>query len=263
MPSITVATDSRGVARVTLTRAQKHNALDAATIAELHAALQSVANDSTARAMVLTGDGASFCAGADIAHMKSMLNASEQSNYEDALSLAQCLQALDEMPMPTIARVNGNAFGGGLGLIACADIAIGVSTARFALTEVRLGIVPATISPYVVAAIGPRQARRLFVSATAFDAHEAESIDLLHSVVEPDALDTAVESQLTLLLQVGPKAAAAAKQLVRTVLQADDRAALNVETAKLLASLRASAEGQEGLGAFLEKRRPSWLVARG
>ena len=179
MPLITTTVDARGVATLTLNRPDKHNALDGATVQELHAALTALANDAQARVVVLTGAGASFCAGADIAHMRSMMGATEQQNVDDALLLARCLRTLDELDKPVIARVNGNVFGGGVGLVACADIAIGVETAKFALTEVRLGIVPAAISPYVVAAIGNRHARRLFLTAAPFDALEARSIGLL------------------------------------------------------------------------------------
>jgi methylglutaconyl-CoA hydratase len=258
MSSVTSTLDARGVATVTLNRAAKHNALDGETIGELHAALRSIAGNGSARVVVLTGAGASFCAGADIAHMKGMLGASGQTNYEDALKLASCLQALDELPVPTIAKVNGNTFGGGIGLIACCDIAIGVDGAKLALKEVKLGIVPATISPYVVAAIGERQSRRLFLTSAMFDAAEAKSMGLLHATGSAEDLDALVEAQIQLLLQAGPKAAAAAKGLIRMVRGSADRGALNDQTARLLASLRISAEGQEGLSAFLERRKPEW-----
>ncbi len=263
MPSITLSIDSRGIATLTLNRPQKHNALDGETLQQFHDALVEIGNDSDVRAVVLTGAGASFCAGADIAHMRSMLGASELQNVDDALLLARCLRALDELPQPVIARVNGNVFGGGLGLVACADIAIAVTDARFALTEVRLGIVPAAISPYIIDAIGPRQARRLFLTAAPFDASEAQSLDLVHFTTPPEQLDAAVEEQIDLLLRGGPGALRAAKKLVRTVVQSSDRDALSEQSARLLAQLRVSDEGREGLSAFLERRNPGWMKKEG
>jgi len=258
MSLITTNVDQRGVATLTLNRPDKHNALDGATMRELHAALTAVESDAAVRVVVLTGAGASFCAGADIAHMRSMMGASEQQNVEDALLLARCLRTLDELDRPVIARVNGNVFGGGVGLVACADIAIGASGAKFALTEVRLGIVPAAISPYVVAAIGPRQARRLFLTAAPFDANEAHALGLLHFTASAEALDAAVADQVNLILRGGPEALRAAKKLVRRVTHFADRDAVGEETARLLARLRVSPEGREGLSAFLERRKPGW-----
>jgi methylglutaconyl-CoA hydratase len=259
MPNlVTTSIDTRGVARLTLNRPDKHNALDGATLQVLHEQLIALRNDAGVRLVVLTGAGASFCAGADIAHMRSMMHATEQQNEEDAMLLARCLRTLDELPCPVIARVNGNVFGGGVGVIACADIAIAVGTARFALTEVRLGIVPAVISAYVVAALGPRQARRLFLTGATFDAPEAQALGLLHFIAPADQLDALVASQIDLLLRGGPQALRAAKQLVRRVSQQTDRDLLATETARLLAQLRVSPEGREGLSAFLERRAPGW-----
>jgi methylglutaconyl-CoA hydratase len=258
MSLITTNVDQRGVATLTLNRPDKHNALDGATMGELHAALIAVESNAAVRVVVLTGAGASFCAGADIAHMRSMMGASEQQNVEDALLLARCLRTLDELDRPVIARVNGNVFGGGVGLVACADIAIGASGAKFALTEVRLGIVPAAISPYVVAAIGPRQARRLFLTAAPFDASEAQALGLLHFTAGPETLDAKIAEQVDLILRGGPEALRAAKKLVRGVTHFTDREAVGEETARLLARLRVSPEGREGLSAFLERRKPGW-----
>ncbi len=262
MALVTTTIDARGVATLTLNRPDKHNALDGATMQELHVALVAIAGNAQARVVVLTGAGASFCAGADIAHMRSMMGATEQQNVEDALLLVRCLRTLDELDKPVIARVNGNVFGGGVGLVACADIAIGSETAKFALTEVRLGIVPAAISPYVVAAIGNRHARRLFLTAAPFDAIEARSIGLLHFTATAEQLDAAVATQVDLLLRGGPEALRAAKKLVRRVATPGDRDALfdvlGEETARLLARLRVSPEGREGLSAFLERRKPNW-----
>lgn len=262
MSLITTSVDARGVATLTLNRPDKHNALDGATMQELHAALVAIGSNAQARVVVLTGAGASFCAGADIAHMRSMMGATEQQNVDDALLLVRCLRALDELDRPVIARVNGNVFGGGVGLVACADIAIAAQTVKFALTEVRLGIVPAAISPYVVAAIGNRNARRLFLTAAPFDALEARSLGLLHFTASAEQLDAAVATQVDHLLRGGPEALRAAKKLVRRVAALGDRDAqfdvLGQETARLLARLRVSPEGREGLAAFLERRKPNW-----
>ncbi len=259
MANVTKNIDSRGVVTLTLSRPEKHNALDGATMGELDAALTSIAADPKARVVVLTGAGASFCAGADIGHMRSMLNMTEEQNVADARVLARLLRKLDEFELPLIARVNGNAFGGGVGLIACADIAIGDTAAKFALTEVRLGIVPAAISPYVVAAIGSRQARRLFLTAAPFTADEAKELGLLHFTTASESLDQLVTQQVDLLLKGGPAALRAAKQLVRRVAHLQDREVLGDETARLLARLRVSPEGKEGLSAFLERRKSAWI----
>jgi methylglutaconyl-CoA hydratase len=258
MTNVTSSIDSRGVVTLTLNRPEKHNALDGATMSELDAALTNISGDPKARIVLLTGAGASFCAGADIGHMRSMLNMTEEQNVADALVLARLLRKLDEFELPLIARVNGNAFGGGVGLIACADIAIGAATAKFALTEVRLGIVPAAISPYVVAAIGSRQARRLFLTAAPFSATAAEALGLLHFTTSPEQLDRLVMEQVDHLLRGGPAALRAAKQLVRRVAHFHDREVLGDETARLLARLRVSPEGKEGLSAFLERRKSAW-----
>lgn len=259
MSLITLTISPNGVAKLTLNRPDKHNALDGLMLRQLHDALVEIENDEKVRAVVLTGAGASFCAGADIAHMRSMLGATEQQNVDDAMLLARCLRALDELPQPVIARINGNVFGGGVGLVACADIAVAVATAKFALTEVRLGIVPAAISPYVVAAVGPRQARRLFLTAVPFEATEAQTLNLVHFTASAEELDAAVQQQVDLVLRGGPAALRAAKALVRNVSPATDRDALAAETAQLLARLRVSPEGKEGLSAFLERRKPGWV----
>lgn len=256
---VTTNISPRGVATLTLNRPDKHNALDGETLKQLRASLLDVQQNSAARVVVLTGAGASFCAGADIGHMRSMLGASEQANIEDARVLAECLRTLDELTLPVIARINGNVFGGGVGLVACADIAIAVDTAKFALTEVRLGIVPAAISPYVVTAIGPRQSRRLFLTSAPFDGTEARSLGLVHFACAPTDLDRLVDEQVELILKGGPNALRAAKQLIRDVAPPLERDRLGEHTARLLASLRVSPEGQEGLSAFLERRKAKWI----
>src|SRR5690606_37934497 len=242
MPSVT-SLSPRGVLTLTLNRPEKHNALNAELLETLHAALLDARLDERVRLLVLTGAGASFCAGADIEYMRSMRELSEEENLGDARLLARCLRTLDEIDRPLIVRVNGNAFGGGIGLIACADVAIGVETAKLAFSEARLGIVPATISPYVVRAIGPRQARRLFVTALPFDAHEAQHIGLLHRTVAPADIDGEVERHIEAVLACGPLAVREAKQLVRKLETEHDRDALQEETAQLLAKLRMSDEG--------------------
>jgi len=247
------------VLRLRLARPELHNAFDAALIARLTAALDSAAADPDIRVVVLEGEGPSFSAGADLNWMRGMAAAGEDANREDALALARLMRTLDELPKPTIARVHGAAFGGGVGLVACCDIAIGVPEAKFGLTESRLGLLPAVISPYVIAAIGPRQARRWFATAEVFDAAQALRMGLLHEVVEADALDAAVERQVALLLKAGPIASATAKRLVRDVALQPDRDQLDQSNARLIAALRVSPEGQEGLAAFLDKRRANWV----
>lgn len=252
--------DQRGVATVTLNRPDKRNAFNAELIHALHAGIDRLDQDDAVRAVVLTGAGSSFCAGADIDHMQRMGGAKERENFEDALALARCLQKLDECDKPVIARVNGHAFGGGVGLIACADIAIACTTSKFALSEVRLGLVAAAISPYVIAAIGPRQMRRIALTAETLDAEQALRLQLIHQHTPAEQLDTAVEHQIDLLLQGGPLAQQASKRLLREVTgaTAKHREFLAAHTAQLLARLRRSEEADEGLQAFLQKRKPKW-----
>lgn len=254
------STDERGVATVTMNRPDVHNAFNAELVSELTETFERLGADESVRVVVLTGEGPSFSAGADLNWMRGMASASEKANLDDARHLARMLRTLNYLPRPTVARVNGAAFGGGVGLIACCDIAIGAIGAKFGLTEVKLGLVPATIAPYVVPAIGPRQARRLFLSAEIFGAEQAARLGLLHEAVPEDELDEAVERQVGFLLKNGPAALAAAKRLVGTVRSwsEDDQAELDEITSELIARLRVSDEGQEGLGAFLEKRKPSW-----
>ena len=247
------------VARLRLNRPALHNAFDAVLIAALTGALEAVAHDDAVRVVVLEGDGASFSAGADLNWMRGMAAASEAANRDDALALARLMRTLDELPKPTVARVHGAAFGGGVGLVACCDIAIGAPEAKFGLTESKLGLLPAVISPYVIEAIGARQARRWFATAEIFDADTALTIGLLHAVVPADQLDAAVQRQIDLLLKAGPVAAAQAKALVRRVAAHGDRDRHDSDNADLIARLRVSPEGQEGLGAFLDKRKPAWI----
>ena len=231
------------VARLRLNRPELHNAFDAMLIAALTGALEAVADDDSVRVVVLEGEGLSFSAGADLNWMRGMAAASEEANRTDSLALARLMRTLDELPRPTIARVQGAAFGGGVGLVACCDIAIASADAKFGLTESKLGLLPAVISPYVLDAIGPRQARRWFATAEIFDAATALQIGLLHQVVANDALDGAVQRQVDLLLKAGPHASAQAKSLVRRVAFERDRDRLDHDNAALIARLRVSDEG--------------------
>ena len=246
------------VLRLRLNRPHLHNAFDPALIAALTAALEAAGSDDSVRVVLLEGEGASFSAGADLQWMRGMATASEDENRADALALARLMRTLDELPRPTIARVHGPAFGGCVGLVACCDIAIGTPQARFGLTESRLGLLPAVISPYVVAAIGARHARRWFATAGTFDAGAALGMGLLHEVVTADALDAAVAAQVALLCRAAPQATGMAKALVRRAAHHGDARECDRANADLIARLRVSAEGQEGISAFLEKRAPAW-----
>lgn len=253
-------TERDGVCEIRLFRASVHNAFDDRLIAELTDALAGVTENAGIRALVLTGEGSTFSAGADLNWMRAMAGASEAGNREDSLRLARLMRTLNFLPKPTVARVNGSAYGGGVGLIACCDIAIGVEGAKFSLSEAKLGLVPAVISPYVVAAIGLRQARRLFVSAEVFEADEALRIGLLHRLVPAAELDSSVDKTLHFLRKCGPVAQAEAKQLALRMagITAESAASVDAGNAALIARLRVSAEGQEGLTAFLDKRAPDW-----
>jgi len=256
--TVIVETDSRGVATVTLNRPAVHNAFDDAMIARLDEVFTGLVADG-ARLMVLRAAGRSFCAGADAGWMKASAQYSEAENIADACRLSAMLARLNGLPMPTLALVQGAAFGGGLGLVACCDIALAAGRARFCLSEVRLGLTPATISPYVVAAMGARAARRYFLSAERFTADEARRLGLVHEVVGDEAaLADAGAAMVSELLAGAPGAQAAAKELIFTVAGHPLDEALREDTARRIATRRASAEGREGLGAFLEKRKPKW-----
>lgn len=246
---------------LTLNRAAVHNAFDAGLIAQLTGALRDAENDPAVRAVVITGSGNTFSAGADLAWMRAMAHASETENRDDALRLAALMRTLNYLSKPTIARVNGSAYGGGIGLIACCDIAIAVDSAKFSLTEVKLGLVPAVISPYVVAAIGAREARRAFISGAVFDAAQAQRIGLVHETVGADLLDAVVERSLHWLSKGGPLAQAEAKRLALAMsgMTPSEQQLLDARNAELIARLRVSEEGQEGLAAFLDKRPPRWV----
>ena len=252
--------EHQGILTLTMNRPEVHNAFGDELVGALIEALEGAAARDDLRALVLTGAGKSFSAGADLDWMRGMAEAGEEANTRDALRLARLMRALNYLPFPTVARVNGPAFGGGVGLVACCDIAVAVDSARFGLTEARLGLAPAVISPYVVRAIGERQARRWFVSAERFDAATAREIGLVHETVPAGDLDAAVAGQLDLLAAAGPRAARECKALALRIAghDADEQERMDQHTARLIARLRVSDEGQEGMRAFLDKRRPGW-----
>ncbi len=252
----TLRLETRGpVATVTIDRPDVRNAFNEQVIEELHAAFTSLAGE--VRVVVLTGGGQIFCAGADVQWMKKSLAYSEKENARDAAAMAAMFRAIDECSRPVIGRVNGHALGGGSGLVACCDMVVAVEGAKFGFTEVRLGIVPANISTFVLPKIGPRAARRYFLTGERFDAIRAKEIGLIHEIVPPDRLDAQVQELVEAILQCGPDAVATAKEIVRQgmALSRDDAIAYTVKT---IARVRVSPEGQEGLAAFLEKRKPRW-----
>jgi methylglutaconyl-CoA hydratase len=255
----TAVTTSRDgpVARVTINRPEVHNAFNEDVIAGLQAAVDGLRVDASIRVLVLAGEGASFSVGADLQWMRRAATWSEEKNRTDATALAKMLRTIAEFPKPVIARVHGAALGGGAGLTAAADVAIAAESAVFGFTEVRLGLVPATIAPHVVEKIGPGRARPLFVTGERFSAARAAEIGLVHRVVPDDQIDAAVNEAIEALLQSGPHAQAAAKALVRAVHGADGPTA-DAYTAALIARIRTSPEGREGVNAFLEKRKPAW-----
>lgn len=249
------------VARVTLDRPEVHNAFDAGLIDELRRAFTRLAEEppDRLRAVVLAGAGASFCAGADVTWMRASQGLTREQNEHDAMALAEMLDAIDRCPVPVVARVQGAALGGGMGLCAVSDLVIAEAGARFGFTETRLGILPAVISPFVVAKIGETHARALFPGGRRFDATRALRIGLVHEVVEDEeALDAAVDTAIDDLLAAGPTAARAAKAIVREV-RGLPHESTRWHTARRIAQQRTSDEGQEGLQAFVEKRRPGWV----
>jgi len=255
--ALKVAVDG-GVARVTLDNAARHNAFDEALIAALAEAWRGLAGRADVRAVVLQGQGPSFSAGADLAWMKRAAGQGREANRADAEKLARMLEALAALPQPTVARVQGAVFGGGVGLVAACDIAVAAEDAVFSLSEVRLGLVPAVISPYVLAAVGVRAARRLMLTAERFPAAEAHRLGLVHRVVPAAALDDAVDAVLADLAQGGPAAQAEVKRLVRAIAGRPVDASVIAATSASIADARAGAEGREGVAAFLEKRKPGW-----
>ena len=251
-------TKKDGVARVTLNRPELRNAFDDALIAQLTKAFVEIGKDSAVRVMVLAGNGPAFCAGADLNWMKRMSGYSYEQNLADAKGLAEMLATLDRLPKPTIARVHGPVFAGGTGLVAACDIAVGTPEAKMCLSEAKLGLSPATISPYVLRAMGEREARRYFLTAEVFDAQEAFRIGMLSLLVKENELDSAVDGLVKHLLAGGPEAHAKIKALIRTVAGRRPDDALVAETARQIAEIRGSPEGKEGIASFLEKRKAAW-----
>lgn len=249
--------DARGVARLRLSRPEKHNALDAALIAALTEATARFGADPAVRVIVLEGAGASFCAGGDLGWMRSQMSADPATRGAEARKLAEMLQALDLCPKPIIGRIHANAFGGGVGMMSVCDVAVGAEGARFGLTEVRLGLIPATIGPYVVARMGAARARRVFFSGRLFDAAEARDLGLLARVVAPEALDAAVEEEIAPYLSAAPGAVAEGKALVRALGQKIDVDTIDA-TVEALVRRWESPEAAEGIGAFFDKRKPGW-----
>jgi methylglutaconyl-CoA hydratase len=247
------------VATIWMNRPDLHNAFDQDLIAELTAACKALDDDDDVRVVILAGRGKSFSAGADLNWMKRAAENGIDDNLDDARALARMLRALAEMRKPTIARVQGAALGGGMGLAAACDIAVASTKAVFATSEVRFGIIPSAISPYVLRAIGARQAYRYFQSAERIDAARAREIGLVHEAVEPEQLDTKVQEIVAALLQGGPLSQAAAKSLIRAVNNQPINDILVEETAHRIAHLRATPEAQEGIAAFLDKRQPNWI----
>jgi methylglutaconyl-CoA hydratase len=248
------------VAWVILTRPEVHNAINASLAADLRSTFAGLAREAPAdlRAVVLAGDGPSFCAGADVAWMRAALSLDVEGNEQDAIALADTFEAIDTCPVPVIARVHGTALGGGMGLCAVADIVIAEAGSRFGFTETRLGILPAVISPFVIAKIGETHARSLFPGGRRFDAVRAQRIGLVHEIVEGEAaLDEAVEAAIADILAAGPTAARAAKAIVREV-RGLGHGSSKWHTARVIARQRVSEEAQEGFRAFSEKRRPAW-----
>ena len=246
------------VARVELHRPDVHNAFNETTIAELTDSFQALGSRTDVRAVLLTATGKSFSAGADLNWMRKMAGFSDAENRADALALAMMLRTIYSCPKPVVAQVQGDAYGGGVGLIAATDIAIAAETSRFSLSEVKLGLIAATISPYVIRAIGERAAHRYLITAERFDAEEARRIGLVHQIAPNDKLGEAVQSLLHTLLQNSPNAVTESKRLVREVVDQPISDALLEDTAQRIARTRASDEGKEGVRAFLEKRRPLW-----
>ena len=259
MDKVITDIDDHGVAQVRLNNPDKHNAFDDEIIGELTEAFVAIADNSNVRVMVLGSEGKSFSAGADLEWMKRMASYSYDENLRDASALALMLKTLNEIPQPTIARVQGAAFGGAVGLISCCDMAVAASAASFSLSEVKIGLVPATISPYVIAAIGQRAARRYFVTAERFDAHRALQLGLVNEVVDAEQLDQEIDRLINTLLANGPEAVTGAKQLVFDVAGKPIDQQLIDATCETIAAIRVSEQGQEGLQAFLERRKPQWI----
>lgn len=248
----------QGIARIWLNRPEVRNAMNETLIAELTDAVERAGANDEVRVIVLAGRGSAFCAGGDLNWMKRGRSFTPEQNRADAAKLAWMLRTIHENPKPTVARLHGSVFAGGMGVAAACDIAVAASDAKFCLSEVKLGLVPAMISPYVLRRMGEAMARRYFLTAEVFDAAEAHRTGFVHQLCAPDALDATVDALLGLLCQNGPRALTATKQLIRDVCYRPIDDALIADTAACIAAARASDEGQEGIAAFFDKRRPAW-----
>jgi methylglutaconyl-CoA hydratase len=257
MPPLVLTELDGRVGRLWLNRPEVRNAFNADMIAELRRAVRSLADDPAVRVIVLSGKGTSFCAGADLAWMRGVISFSREENLRESVDLAECLYDLYTVPKPTVARVNGPAIGGGTGFLSACDIAVASTEARFGLSEVKIGVVPAAISPYILRRIGESRARQYFLTGERFDAVTARDIGLVNMAVEPAELDGKVEEIVSALLSSGPGALAKAKELLTRVPGMGFEEAKRY-TAEMIAALRESAEAQEGMSAFLEKRKPKW-----
>ncbi len=258
MTALTLTVDG-GIARITLTQPEVRNAFSDEAIAEIMAAFRKVGEQADVRAVVLAAEGPAFCAGANLNWMRRMADYSRDENRVDAGLLAEMLRVIYECPKPTIARVQGDVYAGGMGLVACCDMAVAVDTAGFCLSEVKIGLIPATISPYVIRAMGARASHRYFLTGERFSAQEAHRIGYVHEVVEAEQLDAVVDGWLKHLLSAGPAAVRACKRLVLDVAEREIDEQLIAATVEQIANIRASGEGKEGVQAFLNKRKPSWL----
>ncbi len=248
------------VARITLNRPEVRNAFNDEVIAELTQAFTALGQDAQVRAIVLAAEGPAFCAGADLNWMRRMADYTREENLADAGCLAEMLRTIHSCLKPTIARVQGDVFAGGMGLVAACDMAVSVDTATYCLSEVKLGLIPATISPYVIRAMGTRASQRYFLTAERFSAAEAHRIGFVHEVVSADQLDATVDGLAQALVAASPNAVRACKMLVNDVAGRDIDAALIAQTVEGIADIRASKEGKEGVQSFLQKRKPNWLV---
>lgn len=256
--SLLLETDERGVATLTLNRPDKHNAINDDLIADLRRATRTLAGDTNVRVVILAANGPSFCAGGDLDWMRRQMAAGRPERMSEARELAMMLHGLNILPKPVIGRVHGQAFGGGVGLLSVCDVAIGVDTARFGLTETRLGLIPATIGPYVLARLGEAMARRVFMSSRLFDAQEAMHLGVIAKAVPAAALDAAVEAEVAPYLATAPEAVARAKALARNLGPRIDAAAIE-ESITALADSWETEEAREGIAAFFERRRPNWV----
>jgi methylglutaconyl-CoA hydratase len=255
--ALLLSVDARNVATLTLNRPATHNALNATLIAELKRAADWLTGQSSLRAVVLTGAGASFCAGGDLGWMQQNMKKSRAERVAESFELALMLRALNELPMPLIGRINGPAYGGGVGMISVCDVSVAVDTGVYCLTEVRLGLLPANIAPYVVARMGEANARRTFLTAKRMNAAEARRLGLVSEVVGAEQLDATVERELAELLQCAPVAVAATKKLVSYV-DSHDLPTSMIYAADKLADAWETEEGREGIAAFFAKRAPAW-----